>query len=463
MKEKFQYLLNEKLNINGRNILCKVTGGPNSENDGQPYVLAITGGPGFDHSATEGYIRPLLAAAKKDKKPLPHFIFYDHLGCGKSDVAQDPEHEYTVDHFTDLAGDLVKTVKEKLNLNHMDLLVEGGSFGSLIAMNLPARKAEWLDPNSDINLKQITSKVTPNGAGETDYTFNFLQEHYSQHPNYEKIVQAQKKLYSGTIKDRVDYMQNFVLPISTLYIKDINKSKFNQFLQRLIGHFPNAVIKGLDVLNRFFKRVGYEIESLDFADNVLGKCSIDVLNHFFKTDFNGFNLIETVNKNQHLYQKIPICLISASADHVVDYKIAEAINQHIPHSSAVIIFDGPHMLSKGKNQTIYNQLNYDLFVTGHIASGDVNYPEIKKHNVTDQFNQLLHKAHQNPQPEPSTKQSTTILLAAMPEQLNLNSETLGARPIEPSKMEEKPSVINSIVNTTNDSEFTSTLVCKPGS
>ena len=417
MKNGFLYLLNEKLNINGRQIYCKVTGEPNSAHDNQPYVLVISGGPGFGHELTEAYIKRLLSIAEKEKDILPHFIFFDHLGCGKSDKALDPDKEYTVDNFTDLAAGLVEVIKDKFNLSHVNLFVEGGSFGSLVAMNFPARKPKWLDPNSDIILKQITSKVGPQGSGTADYAFRFLQENYSKHPNYENIVKAQRKLFSGKMQSQADYVQNFVLPMASLYVKDVSQSSFNTMLKQVITYFPNAIINVLDITNRLFKMLEIEIDSLNFADIMLGKCSIDVLNHFFKVDFNGFNIIETVKQNKHLYEQIPICLISASEDHVVDYRIAETINQQLSHSSAVIIFKEPHMLSKGPSKNIYDQLNYDLLVSGHVPLADVIHSVIINHTISDEFNQLLSVAHHNQSTKIAIqKSSTAALLTTMPEQ-----------------------------------------------
>lgn len=464
MPQKFTYILNEKLNIHDRQIYCKVTGQPGSAQDDQPYVLVESGGPGFGHELTELYIKSLIPLAAKENASLPHFIFYDHLGCGQSDKAVDDNKEYTVDHFTDLAAELVTAIKNKFHLTHMNLYVEGGSFGSLVAMNFPARKPEWLDPQSAIQLKQVTSKVGPKGSGMAQYTFDFLQEHYSGHPNFEKIFNAQKKLFSGEIKNQADYVQNFVLPMASLYVKDVNKSRFNQALQRLIAHFPHTTIKVLDWTNRFFKTLGIEIESLNFADIMLGKCSIDVLNHFFKTNFNGFNILETVKQNKASYEQIPIGLISASEDHVVDYKIAEDINRELPHSSAAIIFKEPHMLSKGPSKKIYDQLNYDLLVQGRIPAADVSDPVIISHTVSEEFNKRLAAAHTN-QADARQESSTAILMTAMPEQIksgrtDLNDYNQGE---ELADQQPSPNLIffRPVEKRLNLPEIPSTLVLKP--
>lgn len=410
MKPNFSYLLNEKIDIDGKKIFCKVTGEIGSANDGQPYVIAITGGPGFGHQSTEAYIKPLITLATKNKKKLPHFIFFDHLGCGESDKASNPNVEYTVDHFTDIAAKLVEAIKNKLNLPKMDLYVEGGSFGSLVAMNFPAQRKAWLDESSDIQLKQVTVRVMPNGTGEADYTLKFLKDNYGDHPNYQKLLAAQKKLLTGGFKNRIDYMQNFVLPIASLYSKDADKSIIYKIIQGLADHFPNAVLNTISFINRLSKKMGLELEDLNMADEVLNGCSLEVLNHFFGHDFDGFSVTETVLKNKSLYQKIPICMIAASKDHVVNYKISEDLNRELGSSSAVIVFDEPHRISDGASKKIYNQLLFDLLVTGHVKKSDVTYPVIINQTVNNAFNAKLQAAHS----AESATNTTHKLLEQMP-------------------------------------------------
>lgn len=230
MPHEFSYLINEKLNVNGKKIYCKVTGLPGTAQDGQPYVLVISGGPGFGHELTELSIKRFIPIADKEQSKMPHFIFFDNLGCGQSDKASEPETEYTIDFFTELTAGLVEVVKEKLGLSQMQLCIDGGSFGSLVAMNFPIIKQEWLAPNSDIQMIQITSKVGPNGANMKGYTLDFLKKHHLDHFNHKNMIAAQEKLFAGDIKNQADYIQNFVLPMATLYAKNIDKSFLNKTL-----------------------------------------------------------------------------------------------------------------------------------------------------------------------------------------------------------------------------------------
>lgn len=456
MPGKFPYLINKKITVNGKQIFCKVTGEAGSEKDGQPYILVITGGPGFSHELTERYVEQVIPIAAQEQRKLPHFIFYDHLGCGESDKATDPEQEYTLNYFTDLAAHLVENVQDLLKLKEIQLYVEGGSFGSLIAMKFPERKPEWLAPDSAIKLKQITSKVGPNGAEAEKYAFDFLQAYYANHPNYADMLAAEKKLFSGTIKDKADYVQNFVIPMAPVYAKDIDKSFLNRALKRFVSYFPNATLRGLDWTNRFLTKLGLPINGIHFADIMLGKCSIDVLNHFFKTDFDNFNLIESIKQHNTLYQKIPICLIYAGKDHMVDEQIAHTIQQLLPDTSATIIFDEPHMLSAGASKNIYAKLNYDLFVTGYIHPADVDYPAIKSHTISAAFNQFLSIAHHPEAIQTRSETSTTTVLRAMPEPLYENNLA------ENNTKDVANSQKAPLISKTDEPTMTPTLNFKPG-
>lgn len=421
------YLINKKLSVNGRQIFCKVTGESGSENDGQPYVVAVTGGPGFDHEMTESYLKRVYDMAKSKNVKTPHFVVFDNLGCGQSDKAQDPTQEYTMDNFIELTAGLTEVIQRELKINKMKVCYEGGSFGSLVVMGMPPHRPEWLDPASDIQIMQITSKVGPKGAGEWDYAEEFLQKNYKDHPEYEKIIAAQKKLFSGQLKDQKDYILNFVIPMGPLYLQDADKSTAIKALKSLIKIFPNLTSKTLSGINQSLKKIGLPVESLNFFDTILNRCAIDVLNIFFKNDFNGFNVVETVRNNIHLYNKIPIHLISANNDHLVDYQIALQVNDLLPDTSSAIIFQEKHMLSRGPSKALFDKLNYDLFIQGRIDFDDVKDPAIMLHTVNDDFNLLLSRAHEN-----QNKFGTTAsLMTEMPSQYQTQVLTVAHNAVPP--------------------------------
>jgi len=82
-------------------------------------VLALHGGPGAAHD----YLEPLGALAATGRR----VIFYDQLGCGKSDQPHDPAL-WTVD----LYKDELATVRRALGLDRVHLF--GSSWGGMLAM-----------------------------------------------------------------------------------------------------------------------------------------------------------------------------------------------------------------------------------------------------------------------------------------------------------------------------------------
>jgi len=87
------------------------------EADGIP-LLILHGGPGFPHD----YLEPLEALA--DLRPV---IFYDQLGCGRSDRPDDPAL-WTLERYVDE----VAAVREALGLKWVHLL--GQSWGTMLAV-----------------------------------------------------------------------------------------------------------------------------------------------------------------------------------------------------------------------------------------------------------------------------------------------------------------------------------------
>ncbi|HVA21920.1 MAG TPA: proline iminopeptidase-family hydrolase [Candidatus Micrarchaeia archaeon] len=89
-----------------------------SVGEGGVPLLCLHGGPGTPHD----YLEPLegLAAGRR-------VVFYDQLGCGRSDRPDDPAL-WTVDYFVDELGQ----VREALGLDRCHLF--GNSWGGMLAM-----------------------------------------------------------------------------------------------------------------------------------------------------------------------------------------------------------------------------------------------------------------------------------------------------------------------------------------
>jgi proline iminopeptidase len=88
------------------------------DNDDAAPLLCLHGGPGFTHY----YLEPLEALAEHRR-----VIFYDQLGCGRSDRPDDLSL-WTVDRFVEELAQ----VREALHLDRLHLF--GSSWGGMLAM-----------------------------------------------------------------------------------------------------------------------------------------------------------------------------------------------------------------------------------------------------------------------------------------------------------------------------------------
>lgn len=89
------------------------------EEDGKLPVLFLHGGPG----ATHDYLEPLEAMAQTGRRA----IFYDQIGCGKSDLPDDPSL-WRVETFVEELG----AVRDQLGLDRLHIF--GNSWGGMLAM-----------------------------------------------------------------------------------------------------------------------------------------------------------------------------------------------------------------------------------------------------------------------------------------------------------------------------------------
>ena len=89
------------------------------EEPGKLPLLCLHGGPGGTHD----YIEPLEGMAATGRRT----VFYDQLGCGKSDLPDDPSL-WTVELFVEEVG----AVRDALGLERVHLF--GNSWGGMLAM-----------------------------------------------------------------------------------------------------------------------------------------------------------------------------------------------------------------------------------------------------------------------------------------------------------------------------------------
>ncbi|MFA5301678.1 MAG: alpha/beta fold hydrolase [Bacteroidales bacterium] len=108
MKKGAPIIQEGNVKVPGGNIWYKIVG---AGKNGIP-LLTVHGGPGAPHQ----YLNPLQALA--DQRPV---IFYDQLGCGRSDRPTDPAL-WTVERFVE------------------ELHILGQSWGSMLAVEYVLRK-----------------------------------------------------------------------------------------------------------------------------------------------------------------------------------------------------------------------------------------------------------------------------------------------------------------------------------
>jgi proline-specific peptidase len=114
------------IEVPGGRVWYRSVGG--SPGGGIP-LLCLHGGPGFTHY----YLEPLETLA--DRRQV---IFYDQLGCGRSDRPEDPSL-WTVDRFVEE----VAQVRAALGLDRLHLF--GSSWGGMLAMQYVLDRRPDLD------------------------------------------------------------------------------------------------------------------------------------------------------------------------------------------------------------------------------------------------------------------------------------------------------------------------------
>lgn len=116
-----------RLPFRGHQVWYRIVGG--GEEPGRLPVLLLHGGPG----ATHDYLESLEALAETGRRA----IFYDQLGCGRSDLPDDPSL-YTVELFVDE----VDVVRSELGLDRIHLF--GNSWGGMLAMEYALTQSDGL-------------------------------------------------------------------------------------------------------------------------------------------------------------------------------------------------------------------------------------------------------------------------------------------------------------------------------
>lgn len=116
-----------RLPFRGHEVWYRIVG--EGDEAGKVPVLLLHGGPG----ATHDYLESLESLAETGRRA----VFYDQLGCGQSDLPDDPSL-YTVELFVDEVG----TVRRELGLDCIHLF--GNSWGGMLAMEYALTQPDGL-------------------------------------------------------------------------------------------------------------------------------------------------------------------------------------------------------------------------------------------------------------------------------------------------------------------------------
>jgi len=399
-------LADERIKINNRNIHYKVVSTVDSP-ENQPFLLCIQGGPGFSSMSVENAVTDIAKRAKKAKIPMPNLIFFDPVGCGQSDKAEDIEAEYSLDNYSDIAAQVVEHVKQKFSPNKtMDLRIFGGSFGGVAVMHLPLHCPQWLDEGSDIRLRQIIAYVAPNGAGCREYTRNFVDTNFKNHPEYQEIKFNLDKLLEGNIQNQQEYLR-FVFGLAPLYSDKMAKIK-NGFVGRMLMNHTQGTI---GVLKFFDKILGaFGNHSLSLMIEALTGCSLDVLNQFFKTQMNGFDMTKLVAENRELYAKVPICMVACDQDHMVDWRTSADVSKILPDTCASIIVKGKHQQAREKgSREFFDNVFLGLICDGSIPSDELNKSLVASYIAGGRFYNMLSQLASPIQTPDTTMRALSVL------------------------------------------------------
>jgi L-proline amide hydrolase len=134
------------LSFRGYKVWYRIAG--DAEDEGKLPLLALHGGPGAAHD----YLEPLEALAATGRR----VIFYDQLGCGRSDQPHDPLL-WTVDLFVEEVG----VVRQALGLESVHLLGQswGGMLGMEYALTQPPGLRSLTIANSPASMVQWVSEA----------------------------------------------------------------------------------------------------------------------------------------------------------------------------------------------------------------------------------------------------------------------------------------------------------------
>lgn len=395
-----QYLLNRKITVQGYEIAICVIKSPNSKasDSGESiddFIYFEPGGPGFSGiDSCMDDVKALHKKAVEQKLSLPHIILYDPLGCGASDKARDVS-EYNVMNYINMNALIIEEIKKLLQLRKMNLHINGGSFGGITGTLAPLVRPDWVDSASPtgIHIKQIIGRVPANGAGLKDDTVQFLNEKFANEPaKLSHFIEKLGKLFSGGFENQEDYIRNFVLVMAELYAVD-GKQIAESNLGKFIARYPKAAIILMKCRLWFENLLGLDNPKLSQNIQIIDGCSLPVINHFFKYDFDGIKVHEKVIAEE-IFNNVLLTLVTFQDDHAVRPKYSLAIQAARPNNTCAIVLNGPHM-AEGRPKDLYIQLLLSLVTKGEldVNSLEANADIVHQAVYTKQYMQNLKRIY----------------------------------------------------------------------
>lgn len=184
--------------VNGHRVWYKIVGG-GSSHETVP-LLVLHGGPGCPHD----YLENLAALASEQRR----VIFYDQLGCGKSDLPDDLSL-WTVERFTDEIG----IVREALGLDRVHILGQscGGMLGIEYAIRQPAGLVSLILADSMPSMVLWVEEANrlraalPPGVNET--LLRHEQAGTTDSPEYHEAVAVYNKRHVNRLEVSPEFVQ----------------------------------------------------------------------------------------------------------------------------------------------------------------------------------------------------------------------------------------------------------------
>ena len=170
------------------------------EDDGKLPLLCLHGGPGGTHD----YLESLEAMAETGRR----VVFYDQIGCGKSDLPDDPSL-WKVETFVDELG----VVRERLGLDRLHVF--GNSWGGMLAMEYaltqPEGVASMIVASSPSSIPQWVAEANRLRADLPEDVQQTLKKHEdagtTSDPEYDEACQVFYKRHVCRLPEWPDYVR----------------------------------------------------------------------------------------------------------------------------------------------------------------------------------------------------------------------------------------------------------------